>query len=425
MLLTNKEINVKINKQFKQYLVNYWFIHDKYRNPKELFDLQCSINDIINEFNIILLDYKKNNEFKKTKKDRIYVLTVKNLEFIISINKLLVDDIIIKYICEGECSLFSQLIDGLNESNSDNTSYDYDNILTYLNIAKSRYLKDDVYVVVCDLSSKSLKCGDILTYSNYKLDFVELKAESVKNTELLELVVNKGNLSNLNKYDRRQAERLLKQKLKHDHLDKYYNAPMYDPQTLRFFELNTFAETYLNQLKEDINKLNSINFIENKVDNCISYLVVNYNKETSDELLKTKLNQYKPNGLNVYTYDEFIDDPVIARPYELNWGKRIYKKLLTKRVVIYIKIDLKQLFLELKNYIPSLKIRKADVHDYNENPLCIIGDRMIYFDTKKGPFYIGKMYVLRSVARLYFARSAAEYCYNSILKYFPTVFDNI
>ena len=72
---------------------------------------------------------------------------------------MLVDDIIIKYVCDGQCSLFAQIVDDSQK----NTNYNYEMISQYLEIAKDDYCKMNQVVVISDLSSFNFVKASVIT----------------------------------------------------------------------------------------------------------------------------------------------------------------------------------------------------------------------------------------------------------------------
>ncbi len=413
--LLNKYEDI-IYSNYKQYFKIYWFILERNRNSKEVLETQNTINEIIKDNNLIITELKKikNEESKKRQKDRINFL-IDNINYLNKLFFSLIDDIIIKYICLDDSALFAQLIDNFEEYNN----YNYERIKKY--IEKANYYINDYYIVICDLSYFALKCGDLVMYSPQNgMDYIELK-DGEKNLEIINKVLN-GEDKNLSSSEKKQFDRIKKQILKHQDLDKIYGAPMYEQGKSRFFEYDNDSETYLNKIKKDIKELKNNDYIENKVDDNISYLIINYRtKLNQNDSLKEVISKYNTSYDNCYTYNEFILDPSNCRPYQLDWGKIIYRKLVLNRLIIFIRIDLKGVFQELKEKITNLEIRKATKEDYQDEEMkpFIIDGRIIYYEAPYETIRIGKQLIFRIITKLYTTKDTVNHYYNSGLKYRP------
>ena len=413
------ELKKKYQDEFKKYWKDYWYVHDSYRKKEELLKVQQRVNESINNIKQLIDEIKSKiklfdkNNYKKSKKNLKNMID--HFDFLIRINHLLVDDLIVKYVCENDCALFNQLID----DNYAKNSFDYKKNLEYLDAAKRIVSDDIVAVVICDLGTFNLKCGDIVFYSKKDgMNYIELKTGE-KNAEIIKMIIEKKDYQNVSRHDLEQIKRIKKQFEKHKKLDEEYMFPMFNSG--RFFELNSQAETFLKQLKKDIVETKGKIYKKGKVDEAIDYLILFNDGKKHDELNET-LEEYDLESDNCFTYNEFIFDPTISRPYEIGWGKRIFKKILLNEVIIIIRVNLKELFLKLKEKIPMLQIRKASSSDYNsDNKRYLINGRIIYFNTKTVPFYIGNNIILRIASRLYTTEDTINHYYYSILKYMPEV----
>ena len=151
-------------------------------------------------------------------------------------------------------------------------------------------------------------------------------------------------------------------------------------------------------------------------------MIINKKKISKNDI-KEIINKYELNSVNCFTYNEFMMDSLISRPYILKWGKSIYKELLLGIIVIYIKIDIDALYKVLNQKFKKLKIRKARSEDYKLRKYLIFDDRMIFFETKGEPFYIGRIIIYRICGYLYITKDLVNDYYNSCLEYYPEAFN--
>lgn len=339
-----------VNIFLKIYFCLYFYCTKKCRHPYMLFKLQEMINIIIfilkkriRNINSI----RNNNIFRRkiSSYNKQYLkMMVDDYEYLIKLYFTLVDDMIIKYICVDECGQFRQLF----LDYSTNTNYNYIKIKEYLRKAKKLYFDNKGYYFICDLSSVNLNCGDIIYLVNDEVNYIELKNyNSNQKKDLILKAINNENVVFDGKYDKEQYKRINKQFKNHEYIDYNFNYPFFGdyPRTARkHFKYKGF----INKINHDFMRIERNLFIETKVDDCIKYLMVNNKNKIygdyDDRKLLIMQQEYKTNGVTCFTYDEFIFDSSVYRPYMLNWSKRVYKKIIKDEVSIYIKINIKNLF---------------------------------------------------------------------------------
>lgn len=390
-----------LNCEISEYFNTYWMFHKEKYSSERILDLQVMINERINKYMKIIEDINCLEFFEVKYKTNIVTnkIIVDNYYYLINLYHLLVDDIIIKYVCDGQCSLFAQIVDDSQK----NTNYNYEMISQYLEIAKDDYCKMNQVVVISDLSSFNLSCGDIIIYSlENGFNYVEVKLGD-KNYELCNMILRGKIDDNLSSNDLKHINRIKKQFSKHEKIDNEYGLPMFS-STRRFFD-NTvlsikFPANFLMLVKKSIKSLERNIYVEEKVDDCIDILLVNTRKLNNNDVREI-MKEYIPNGKNIFTYNEFMNDSVIARPYMLNWSKKEYYKLIFHEIVIFIRINYKKVFEKLKTYFSDLNYRKANEFDYNNYKECIIDNKIVYFMYNNHEIPVGNMIFYRIASLLY------------------------
>lgn len=407
-----KTIINNLNSEISEYFNTYWMFHKEKYSSERIIDLQVLINERINKYMKIIEDINRLEFFEVKYKANIVTnkIIVDNYYYLINLYHLLVDDVIIKYVCDGQCSLFAQIVDDSQK----NTNYNYEMVSQYLEIAKNDYCKMNQVAVISDLSSFNLNCGDIIIYSlENGFNYVEVKLGD-KNYELCNMILSGKIDDNLSSNDLKHINRIKKQFSKHEKIDNEYGLPMFS-STRRFFDNTRFyikpPTNFLLLVKKSIKKLEKDLYVEEKVDDCIDILLVN-TKNLNDNV-SSIMKEYTPNGKNIFSYNEFMTDSIVSRPYMLNWNKKEYYKLIFDEIIIYIKINYKIIFEKLKKYFPDLKFRKANETDYKKYKECIIDNKIVYFMYKNHEIPVGNMIFYRIASLLYTSDySVLYYAYN-------------
>lgn len=367
----------QLNYKYYEYFALFDYTHSKKHNSNIIFDIQRIVNENINELNIMVKQLKQEKILITYKEDSLSSdFLIEKYKKLIELNKLIIDDLIIKYCCENSCTKFSQLVD----NNQKNTNYDYEKVLEYLAITKEDYLEKNNYCIICDLSNYNLKCGDVIIYSQKKgFNYREIKAEG-HSAKMLEIVL-KGNIDSLNGKEHQEALRIKKQIERHKELDNIFGLPLLE-EGIRYNDNHKEKDTFIKQIKEDLKRTPETNFIEREVDDCIKYLIVN--NQNIDQYTEKKLAEYECNGINKLTYNEFMNDAKIHRPYFMNWDIDNYIDLIMDNITIYVKIDPIVFFTKLKKEIPNLKHEKITAEDYNIDTLLKINGRKLVIYTDYG-----------------------------------------
>ena len=391
-----KKVLHKINRDYNKYLKTYRYIHLKKRSTKKILNIQYNINELIYLYHNLIKNLKNDENilitYKEFKIDSHYIIDIYNK--LIDLYKLLIDDLIIKYCCSNDCMIFNQLIDNYQE----NSNYNYENIVYYLDIAKRDYLNRHTYCLICDMSKFNLKCGDVVMFSlkdgfNYK---------EIKSGEHSKMVVDhvlNNQIKKLNDKDYKEALRIKKQFDKHNNLDSIAGLPIIE-DGFRFSEKLKKEETFERMIKKDLKRLKNKSYIEKQVDSCISYLIVN--NSLINEKSLNKIDEYKCNGVDRLTYNEFIWDSSIHRPYFIKWRKKDYINLIMDYIIIYIKIDSIKFLKLLNNETDILKLEKALPEDYrNKTALIINGKKIVIVKEDDYELVLGNMIFYRIASLFY------------------------
>ena len=384
----------------------YNYIHLKKRKPNILYQIQKLINELVNAIN---------KKIKLIKKNRNYNYKVKYDDYLF-LKKLfysLVDDMIVEYVCNNECSLFSQL----SINHDFNTVYDYENIKKYLKKIKKDLLNEKGnYYFICDLCSINLDCGDIIFCNGREVNYIELKKISDNVKKRLYKINYSKDLDGFDLNDKEQYLRIKKQIDNHRIIDNKFN----NPEILgnRFSDNLIKPKKFIKSIKSDIKLIKHKLYVETKCDDCIEYCIINnkkcpHGKEQYDEL-SNLYKKYKINGENIFEYDEFIFDSIISRPYLNAWTKNEIRKIIKNEISIYIKINISELIKKLNFIIPVFKEKQKNdcKTDYN---LMHYRGKNYYVLVNGERIYIGTMFVYRIAALFYTSDDTIKY-QNEIFK---------
>lgn len=165
---------------------------------------------------------------------------------------------------------------------------------------------------------------------------------------------------------------------------------------------------FIDLIKTDIKKIKNKSYVENKVDNCIKYLIINNKqKQLSEKKYKDLMSKYVTDGISCFEYSEFVFDSTISRPYMLNWSRKEYKKIIKNEITIYIKIDIEQLMNNVEKM--GIQIIK-EKENYTQNPyLFIYKNKKYTFIIDGEEFIVGKMFVYQIAAMFYTSKEAIDY----------------
>lgn len=381
----------------------YFFYTRKYRKPCLIFKLQQITNllvFIIKKRIKKINNIRKNNSFRRSinsyDKQKLKVM-VDDYEYLLKLYLTLIDDMIIKYICVDECGQFRQLFIHYSE----NTNYDYKKIKSYLKRIKELYAINKGYYFICDLCSVNLDCGDIIYLTEDEVNYVELKDYKSSKKELLLNAINNKKMELNDKYDKEQYTRINKQFERHRDIDFNFSNPFFGdcPRTVRkIFRYKGF----ITKLKNDLKNIEKKLYIETKVDDCIKYIIINNrNIKTNfaEEIkLSRKMNNYITDGISCFTYDEFLFDTSVYRPYMLKWTKKEYKKIIKTEVSIYIKINIEKLLKKFEKY--GFQIYSIRVKNRNDTAIIYNG-KQYFFKYKNEDVDLGNM-VMYSIPAMFY-----------------------
>lgn len=386
----------------------YKKLHKTYCSRKKIIKLQEIINEALNNIVLILKDIKTIKNCNTFRREEQYELKRKvNIlyEDCIYTKKLyhaLVDDMVIKYMCKNDCGMFSLLYIKHHE----NSHYDYNNVKEYLNIIKDKFKNEKGYYIVCDLCSIDLDSGDLLYCKNKRseMDYVELKdINSIEGKKILNAVLGNEDENNLNEKEKIQYHRMKNQLDKHTIID---NNLVSHPICYGRYPYNMVKPKTFNKIiKKDLFSIKRKRYIETKVDDYISYLIVNDGMSSIDNKIENELllllRTYSTNGQNVFSYEEFILDSNVYRPYMLNWNMNDYKKIITQEYKIFFKIDLIKIISGLK--LKGVKIYSTkETDETKKNPgILVCKGKNFCFDVLGESFLLGTMILYRIPTCLY------------------------
>lgn len=401
-----KDYGLILNYYVKQYYIIYKKLHKKYCSKKKIIKLQEIINESLNTIVQITQNIKEINNCKIIRKEELYetrrqINTLyEDYIFTKKLYHTLIDDIVIKYMCNDDCGMFSILFLEYKE----NSTYDYNQVKKYIDEIKHRFKEEKAYYVVCDLCSINLDCGDIIYNKNKRsmIDYIELKeTNSINSLKIIKIAMGQECEGYLNEKEKKQLERIKRQLEKHKIIDnKLFSHPIIHG---RYPKNIIKVKTFKNKLKRDLILLKRKKYIESKVDDCVSYLIVNNNfKPINNEEKFTKIyNSYSTDDQSIFSYDDFLFDSNVYRPYMLKWSMSDYKKIIRREYEIYFKIDLKKLINKLKSKgVVVYPAKQTDETKKNHGILIYNGKNYCY-TIGKYEFLIGTMLVYRIPACLF------------------------
>ena len=125
-----KDYGLILNYYVKQYYIIYKKLHKKYCSKKKIIKLQEIINESLNTIVQITQNIKEINNCKIIRKEELYetrrqINTLyEDYIFTKKLYHTLIDDIVIKYMCNDDCGMFSILFLEYKE----NSTYDYNQV---------------------------------------------------------------------------------------------------------------------------------------------------------------------------------------------------------------------------------------------------------------------------------------------------------
>lgn len=416
-IIRNLEIYKKIIKKYlNRYFKIYIKIHSNKCFPKTLIKLQKEINSYLNTFINILRDIKKiknDNETRKYACDAFrknITIILEDFEFLRQLYMSIIDDMIIKFICNNECGLFSKLSINCEKNNS----YNYDNVNKYIERIKEEYNKRKAYYIVCDMSSINLDCGDIIFRNKKNVDYIEIKNHISKSgNRVLKAIKNNDKNILLNEYEKKEFVRIQKQLEKHKIIDGKFNSccMINGRYPNNFIKIKGFIDI----VKKDIKKIKHKLFIERNVDDCIKYIMINnkYNKFNNYDKIKLeqKLIEYVPNGEDCFSYEEFLFDSIVSRPYLLGWSLNEYKKIVKGEIEIFFKIDVIKIIDKYREKGIKVFCKKETDNIRKETGYLKYKGKSFYQVVGKNAIPICNMFIYRIPAMLYTSEKIVNYYY--------------
>lgn len=407
-VFTRKILNILKKGNFTEYFYEVFFklykvINFNYLSPREVLCVQSIILQMLEK----LKSTPINSENKREVEDIVFYF------------RSLVNNILCKYFFEGEMYYMSSLTTKSNIF----SDYEYKNVKYYIEIADAMLLEDKGrYVVITDLCVGNIQAGDIIVKNNSGVSFIEIKKPSKHNDAILDSIINEKPIKLCSEYDKKQYERLKRQKERFDEIEAQISLlPLnIGEYGVTYPLLDENIKTYKRKLLIAIKMARY--FVHNiiKVDSIVTIHTINnariniYEKEILDSVALKRMRRYScicisnrriientkyflaNIGENTFEYNVCIDMPYAPQPYIYKIPMNIIKKLYYRDLQIFISIDFEALFDKMKQL--GYKVYKKKSGD---NKLFRYKNSCWYFEKNDTKGFIGNAIVERIVFGLY------------------------